>query len=306
MDTSDNNSRVSAAARSQRSALLGVIINPLLVIVKLVAGIYGHSYALIADAIESGLDIGVSIVTWRALRLGAKPPDSDHPYGHGKVEPLAAMVIALVLIAAAIGLAVESVRLIVTPHEVPHLFTLPVLAVVIVTKALLSRFVFKVGESVNSTIVRTDAWHHRADAMVSVFAFIGISVALIKGKGYESADDWAALVACGIIVFNALHMFRPALAEIMDAVPDNDNIESQVRHIASSVKDVRNLEKCRVRKYGLKWIVDLHVGVDGDLSVKRGHAIAHDVKDALIHADIGVADVLVHIEPVDGAHSPKT
>jgi cation diffusion facilitator family transporter len=299
MPTIANTNGVTAAARSQRSALLGVIINPFLVVVKLTAGIYGHSYALIADAIESGLDIGVSVVTWRALRLGAKPPDSDHPYGHGKVEPLTAMVIALTMIAAAIGLALESVRLIVTPHEIPHVFTLPILAVVIVTKVLLSRFVFKVGQTVNSTIVRTDAWHHSADALVSIFAFIGISVAIIKGKGYESADDWAALIACGIIIFNALHMFRPALAEVMDAAPDNDDIEKQVRQIASSVKDVRLLEKCRVRKYGLKWIVDLHVGVDGDLSVKRGHAIAHEVKDALIQADIGVADVLVHIEPVD-------
>jgi cation diffusion facilitator family transporter len=302
MDSASDNSAAAAAAtataRSERSALLGVIINPLLVIIKLTAGILGHSYALIADAIESGLDIGVSIVTWRAIRLGAKPPDSDHPYGHGKAEPLAAMVIALVMIVAAIGLAIESVQLIVTRHPLPHFFTLPVLAVVIVTKELLSRFVFKVGKSVNSTIMRVDAWHHRADALVSISAFIGISVALIKGDGYESADDWAALVACAIIIFNAIHMFRPALAEVMDAVPDNDDIEKQVREIASKVKDVRKLDKCRVRKYGLKWIVDLHVGVDGDLSVKHGHAIAHEVKDALIRAGIGVADVLVHIEPV--------
>jgi cation diffusion facilitator family transporter len=286
----------TAAARSQRSALLGVIINPLLVIVKLTAGILGHSYALIADAIESGLDIGVSIITWRAISLGSKPPDSDHPYGHGKVEPLVAMVIAIVLIGAAIGLSVESVRLIVNDHPLPHWFTLPVLAVVIVTKELLSRSVLKVGESVDSTIVRTDAWHHRCDALVSIAAFIGISVAMVTQ--YAAADDWAALIACAIIVVNALHMFRPALAEIMDAAPENDDLERQVRQIASSVKDVRLLEKCRVRKYGLRWIVDLHVGVDGDLSVKRGHQIAHEVKDALIQANIGVADVLVHIEPV--------
>ena len=278
-------------------ALLGIWINPLLVAVKLVVGIVGHSYALIADAVESALDIVLSIITWRAVRLGAEPPDADHPYGHGKAEPLAAMVIAITLIATAIGLGYESIHLILRPHPLPEWFTLPVLAVVIAVKEILFRRVFRVGDTVNSTIVKADAWHHRSDAFVSIAAFVGISIAVVMGRGYESADDWAALVACFIIVKNGINMFRPAMSEIMDAVPANNTIESQVRSIAVGVKDVRALEKCRVRKYGLKWIVDLHVKVDGNLAVKRGHEIAHEVKNTLIRANIGIADVLVHIEP---------
>src|SRR4051794_5492899 len=202
-----------------RIALLGLLINVVLASVKIVAGVIGHAYVLIADGIESGLDIAGSIVIWGGLTLAARPPDETHPYGHGKAEPIAAIVVALGVIAAAIGLAVESVREILTPHHAPAPFTLGILIIVVIIKEFLFRTVIRVGRDVESTAVKTDAWHHRSDALTSTAAFIGISIALIGGRGWESADDWAALFACVVIATNGVLLLRPSIREILDTAP---------------------------------------------------------------------------------------
>ena len=281
-----------------RSTLVGIVINALLAVVKGVAGILGNSYALVADAVESASDVVSSIIVWYGLKIAVKPPDEDHPYGHGKAEPLAAMVVALALFAAAAFIAYESVKQIVTPHYTPAPFTLVVLVLVIVTKELLFRFVFKVGDAVGSTAVKSDAWHHRSDAITSAAAFIGISIALVGGKGYESADDWAALLASGIIVFNAYRLVRPALAELTDASPAFD-AEHAIRGVAMNVEGVRGTHKCFVRKMGFDYYVDLDVVVDGRLTVRDGHNIAHKVQNAIREANPLVAKVFVHVEPDD-------
>lgn len=286
------------ALKGLRSTLVGIIANTLLAGIKGITGILGNSYALVADAIESTTDIASSLIVWGGLRISALPPDKDHPYGHGKAEPLAAVVVSLTLVAAALGIAIQSVREIVTPHHAPAPFTLVVLVLVVVTKEALFRFVFKVGESVNSLAVKSDAWHHRSDALTSAAAFIGILVALVGGEGYESADDWAALFASGIILYNAFRIFRPALGEIMDAAP-HPGLEGAVRDVARNVEGVIALEKCFVRKMGFAYYVDLHVTVDGGLSVRRGHDIARTVKRDIQAAHPHVAEVLVHIEPSD-------
>src|SRR4051794_7816841 len=193
-----------------RIALVGMLLNLVLAIVKIAAGVVGNAYALIADGIESVLDIGGSAVIWGGLKFAARPPDETHPYGHGKAEPLAAIIVALGVLAASAGLAIESVREIRTPHHGPAPFTLVILIVVIVVKEVLFRYVNRIGRDVESTAVQTDAWHHRADAFTSTAAFIGISVALIGGEGWQSADDWAALFACGVIATNGLRLLRPA------------------------------------------------------------------------------------------------
>jgi cation diffusion facilitator family transporter len=281
-----------------RLALLGVAVNCVLAIVKIVAGVVGNCYALIADGIESSLDIFSSLVIWFGLRMAAEPPDEEHPYGHGKAEPIAAVFVALAVIAAALGLAVESVREIVTPHHAPKPFTLAVIVVIILVKETLFRKVIRHGVDMSSTAVKTDAWHHRADAITSFAAFIGISIALIGGKGWEPADDWAALFACGLIGYNGLQILKPALHEVMDTAPPRE-LEQGVRATAGLVSGVQNVEKCRIRKMGLDFYVDIHVGVSGSLSVREGHTIAHAVKDAVRTANPAIADVLVHIEPSD-------
>jgi len=279
-----------------RVALLGLVVNVVLASAKIVAGLLGHAYVLIADGIESALDVGGSIVIWGGLTVAARPPDQTHPYGHGKAEPIAAIVVALGVLAAALAIAIQSVREILLPHHAPAPWTLVVLIVAVIVKEVLFRYVIRFGRKVESTAVKTDAWHHRIDAMTSTAAFIGISMALIGGKPWQSADDWAALVACVLIGWNGYRLARPAFFEIMDTAPRGKFIRS-IREAASSVPGVVEVEKCRARKMGLDFYVDLHVGVDGNISVHEGHEIAHRVKSAIQQSDSRIADVLVHIEP---------
>ncbi len=286
------------AAKGQRSTLIGILVNVLLVAGKGTAGWLGNSYALIADAIESATDVFTSIIVWLGLRTAAKAPDNDHPYGHGKAEPLAAIVVSVSLIGAAILIAVQSTENIMTPHRAPASFTLWVLVIIVIIKELMFRFVEKVGDEVQSNAVKADAWHHRSDAITSLTAFIGISIALIGGKGYESADDWAALIAAAVIVFNAYRIFRPSFAEIMDQAPAGNWVE-EIESVSRTVHGVEAIEKCFVRKMGFEYFVDLHVIVDGALSVREGHDIAHSVKSAILENMPVIYDVLVHIEPSD-------
>jgi cation diffusion facilitator family transporter len=279
-----------------RIAFTGMLVNVVLAAAKISAGLFGNSYVLIADGIESALDIAGSAVIWGGLKFAARPPDETHPYGHGKAEPMAAGIVAMGVIFAAIGLAIQSVREIFTPHHGPAPFTLVVLVVVIVVKEFLFRVVIRVGKNVESTAVQTDAWHHRADALTSIAAFLGISVALIGGEKWYSADDWAALFACAVIAFNGGRLLFPALREMLDTAPRGE-IVSRIQTAAGSVPGVINVEKCLVRKMGISFYVDLHVGVEGRISVREGHDIAHQVKDAIKQTDARIADVLVHIEP---------
>lgn len=305
MDNTSDQSTRRRAARAVRSTLLGVVVNTLLAVIKGIAGVAGNSYALVADAMESLLDIFSGAIVLSGLKIAATAPDTDHPYGHGKAEPLAATVAAIGIMAAALGLSIESVRQILAPDPpAPAPYTLAVLVGVIVVKELLFRYVFRVGAGVESTAVRTDAWHHRSDALTSLAAFVGIVVALAGGDGYETADDWAALAACVVIAYNGYSLLVPALGEIMDTAPSTD-IEQTVRHVAGEVPRVTGLDECLVRKMGFEFYVDLHVLVRPDLSVRDGHFIAHEVKDAIRAADPRIRDVLVHIEPDDMPHLPK-
>ena len=287
---------ISNLEYGMKLALLGIGINAVLSVVKLLAGYFGHSYALIADGIESTLDIAGSFIIWGGLKLATKPPDADHPYGHGKAEPVAAIIVAFAVLLAAAGLAFESIREILTPHHAPAPFTLIVLLAVVVIKETLYRVVMWHGKKSGSTAIQTDAGHHRADAITSVAAFIGISIALLGGKGWEQADDWAALFACALIAYNGVQLLKPALLEIMDTAPPKD-FEDGVRRAAEGVNGVDNVQRCRVRKMGVEFYVDLHVWVDGEMTVSDGHGIAHAVKDAVRASNPAVADVLVHVEP---------
>jgi cation diffusion facilitator family transporter len=291
-----SNDPASNMQTGARVALAGMLVNVVLAVAKITAGLLGNSYVLIADGIESALDIAGSAVIWGGLKFAARPPDATHPYGHGKAEPIAAGVVAVGVIIASIGLAIQSVREIFMPHHGPAPFTLIVLIVVIVVKEFLFRSVIRLGKNVESTAVQTDAWHHRSDALTSAAAFVGISIALIGGEGWQSADDWAALFACSIIAANGYRLLFPALHEMMDTAPRGE-IVALIQRAAASVPGVLEVEKCLVRKMGLSFYVDLHVGVDGGISVRDGHRIAHQVKDAIKQTDSRIADVLVHVEP---------
>ncbi len=282
--------------RGLKSTLIGILVNIVLALTKGIAGYLGNSYALIADAIESASDVISSTIVWSGLKVASIPRDENHPYGHGKAEPLAAVIVSIALFIAAITIAIQSIREIITPHHSPAAFTLIVLLGVVLVKELLFRFIIKIGEEEHSTAVKTDAWHHRSDAITSSAAFIGILIALIGGESYASADDYAALFASFIIIFNAYRLFKPAIDEIMDTAPSPE-IENEVRDVAGAVPGVVGLDKCFVRKMGLDYYVDLHVVVDGDMSVRDGHEIGHQVRDIICRSNPKIADVLIHIEP---------
>jgi cation diffusion facilitator family transporter len=270
--------------------------NALLAVIKWIAGYFGNSYALIADAIESTTDFFASFLVLLGLKYASRPADENHPYGHGKAEPLITFLVVGFLITSAVIIAHESIQNIKTPHGPPKPFTLFVLGAIILWKEISYQLVIRKSRETKSTLLKADAWHHRSDAITSVTAFIGITIALVMGKGYESADDWAALAASGFILYNCYRIFRPALGEIMDEHSYDDLIK-QIRTIAMHVEGVTGTEKCIVRKAGMRYFIDLHIEVDGDISVKQGHDIAHALKAKLIQELPEVADVLMHVEP---------
>lgn len=290
----------AAAQRRARSSaalvLRGIALNAFLAALKFAGGIFGHTYALIADGVESLLDIVSSTLVWAGFHVASRPPDANHPYGHGKAEPLAALSVGVFVFAAATWVGVHAVHEIITPHRGPHWATLPLLAGIVGTKIWFSRRMRDAGEAAGSTALDAEALHHYSDAVTSGAAFVGITVAVIGGEGYEAADDWAALFACGVIAVNGIAMFRRALSDVMDtAVPED--FEKEIRALALAVPGVQALDKVRVRKSGLSYLVDIQIRVDGQLTVTAGHDIAHAVKDALLASDLRVSDVSVHVEP---------
>ena len=300
--------------RGLRATFLGIAVNVILGAAKFLAGIFGHSHALIADATESFADIFNSLVVWRGIVVAAAPPDKEHPYGHSKAEPLAAAFGAVMLLAAALwiaGKAAFNIYEFLNPqsfdfHREPlRAFTLIVLVVVIVVKEGLFRFVIGEGDATDNSAVKTDAWHHRSDAITSAGAFIGISIALVGGEKFSWADDAAAIFCAIIIGLNGWLLLRAPLSELMDEAPDPKIIE-RIRQLASGVGGVERVEKCFVRKAGHLFFVEMHVEVDPQMTVLRSHEIAHEVKDQIREQMPNVSDVLVHIEPLGiAAHQRK-
>ncbi|HTC22886.1 MAG TPA: cation diffusion facilitator family transporter [Gemmatimonadales bacterium] len=281
-----------------RTAQIGLLVNTVLAAVKILAGVLGRSYALIADGVESIADIFSSLIVWGGLRISSRSADEDYPFGYGKAEPIAAAAVALMLIAAAIGISIESIREIAVPHHTPRPFTLAVLVGVVLVKEVLFRRVIRVGSDVGSTAVRADAFHHRSDAITSAAAFVGISVALIGGPGWESADDWAALAAACIIVYNGIGVLRPAIHDLMDRAP-GENTLARVASAASAVPGVCAIEKLKVRKVGMGYYVDLHVQANPTLPLHDAHVLSGMVKSAIRGAVPEVAGVLIHMEPYE-------
>lgn len=279
-----------------RTAYFSIAVNTALAIIKWLAGSFGNSFALIADAIESTSDIFSSMLVLVGLKYSNKPADEDHPYGHGRVEPLITFVVVAFLVVSAVVIAHESIQNIRTPHEAPKPYTLIILGAIFFWKEASFQYVMRKSRQTGSSSLKADAWHHRSDAITSVAAFIGISAALLLGKGYEAADDWAALFASVFILYNSYLIFRPALGEIMDEHVYHELVE-QIRTVSKTVNGVVDTEKCFIRKAGLKYHVDLHATVDARISVKEGHDIAHRLKDTLRSEIPQLGHVLIHIEP---------
>jgi cation diffusion facilitator family transporter len=304
METGNNSYRSSSEIIREReqkavkATWFSIVGNAALALLKGSAGIFGNSYALVADAIESTADIFASFLVLFGLKYASRPADENHPYGHGRAEPLITFLVVGFLITSATIIAYESIINIRTPHELPRPWTLLVLGGIIIWKEASFRIVMKRAKETNSSSLHADAWHHRSDAITSIAAFIGISIALFLGKGYEAADDWAALFAAAFILYNSYHIFRPALGEIMDE-HRYDDLRDQVRRISPEVPGILATEKCLIRKAGMRYHVDLHAIVDGEISVREGHDLAHRLQEHLREAIPELGQVLIHIEPAD-------
>ena len=279
-----------------RTTYFSIVGNTCLATIKWTAGFFGNSYALIADAIESTTDILSSLLVLFGIKYSNKPADKNHPYGHGRAETLVTFLVVGFLITSATIIAYESILNIGKPHELPKPFTLYVLGAIIVWKEISFQYVIKKSKQTNSTSLKADAWHHRSDAITSIAAFIGISIALYFGKGYEAADDWAALFGSAFILYNSYQIFRPALGEIMD---ENvyDDMEALIKKVSQKVEGVIDTEKCFIRKAGMKYHVDLHAIVDANITVRKGHEISHTLKDTLRQEIPEIGHLLIHIEP---------
>jgi cation diffusion facilitator family transporter len=288
--------QITNEQKAIKATYFSILGNTCLAIVKGLAGILGNSYALIADAIESTTDIFGSLLVLFGLKYASRPADKNHPYGHGRIEPLITFLVVGFLIFSAFIIAHESIKNIQTPHELPKSWTLYVLGAIILWKEISFRLVLKKSKETDSSSLKADAWHHRSDAITSVAAFLGISIALFMGKGYETADDWAALLASGFILYNCYLIFRPALGEIMDEHVYDDLLQ-EIKEVSKTVDGVIDTEKCFIRKSGMKYHVDLHATVSGEISVKKGHDIAHDLKDSLRTQIPQLGHVLIHVEP---------
>ncbi|MEL1242341.1 cation diffusion facilitator family transporter [Flavobacterium flavipallidum] len=289
---------MSKEQKAVEATYFSIIGNTCLAIIKGLAGFFGNSYALIADAIESTTDIFASFLVLFGIKYSNRPADENHPYGHGRAEPLITFLVVGFLITSATIIAYESIINIQQPHDLPKSWTLFVLGTIIIWKEYSFQKVMKRAVETNSSSLKADAWHHRSDAITSVAAFLGISIALIFGKGYEAADDWAALFASGFILYNSYLIFRPALGEIMDEHLYDDLID-HIRVVALTVDGIIGTEKCFIRKSGMKYHVDLHAVVNAEITVKRGHQLAHILKDTLRNEIPQLGHVLIHIEPDD-------
>ena len=288
--------RSERSSQAMSAVLYSMLGNLLLACIKFVAGWLGNSYALIADAIESTSDVFSSILLAWGIRVARKPADADHPYGHGRAETLATAAVACILAVSALGIAYQSVLHIQTPHEIPELFTLMVLGGIIVWKEFQFQWLMRKSKSTGSPALVAEAWHHRSDTFTSVTAFVGIAIARWMGPGYEAADDWAALGASGIILFNAYGMLRGIGGEFMDEHVHEELIQ-QIKTIAIHVEGVRHVDQCHARKSGMHFWIDMHAEVDGGMTVREGHAIAHAIEEAVCAEIPEVNQVLVHIEP---------
>jgi len=292
-----------ALQRGIRSTLLGIIVNALLAVIKLVAGLLGNAYVLVADAAESLGDIVTSLIVLGGLRIASREPSDLYPYGYGRAETLAAATVALVLIGTAFGIAWAAIHEIRTPHHGPAAWTLIVLVVVIATKWVVSKAISRAGQAIGSQSVKADAWHHLSDAITSTAAFVGIAIGVWNGPGWETADDWAALFAAAIIVLNGALLLKEAIHDLMDRKLESD-LYSAIRIKAEQVPAVRTIEKLALRRTGLSVFGEIHVQADPAMSLADAHALGGKVKQSIQQAYPEVVHLLVHMEPFDESSSP--
>jgi cation diffusion facilitator family transporter len=280
----------------QRVAAGGMLVSGALAVLKIAAGIAGHSTAVVADGLESTADIFASGFVLLGLTLAAKPPDHDHPYGHGRVEILAGLLIGLGLAAGGALISYGALRefgRLPTPLAAYVIWPLAVSAAAKTGMALTK---FRIGRRLGSAALTADAWNDAVDVLSALVAFIAVALALADPARFHNADRYGGFAVGLIVVFTGVRVAYGASMQLMDTMPD-DRLIREIRRAAAAVPGVRGVEKVYARKTGLHYHVDLHLEVDPEMSVRRSHQLAHEVRLHVMDTLNWVADVLVHVEP---------
>ena len=299
---SDPKTIASLYQQVTRAAWLGLIVNLALGIVKFLAGVFGHSFALIADAVNSLADFITSVIVLLALRVAQRPADEEHPYGHTRAEGIAASNVALIVVISALLVGWEAIERITGSHQTPARWTLWIAGANMVIKEGLYQYKVRVGQKTGSASIIANAWDHRSDALCSLAVLIGLLVVRVGGPGFNWADEAASLVIVTGIVWSGLRLFFSSASELMDVQADSGFVE-QIRQTALAVAGVENVETLWVRKSGLEYFADIHIEVDQHMTVAEGHRIGHEVKDRLVEKFASLRDVLVHLEPFPHTHN---
>ncbi|CAN5653168.1 cation diffusion facilitator family transporter [soil metagenome] len=275
---------------------IGLGVNLALGVAKLVGGVIGGAFAMVSDAVNSLGDAFTSAVVLLALRVAQVPPDDEHPYGHTRAEAIAGSNVAVLLIVSAILIGWEALRRLPLQHPVPPFGTLWIAGANVVIKESLYHYKIRVGHRLGSSSLIANAWDHRADALSALAVLIGLLLVRVGGPAWIFADELAALVVVGAIVWSATGLLRSSVHELLD-VQAKPEIVAEIRRAAEEVEGVRHAEKTWVRKSGLEYLVDIHIQVDPAWTVAEGHRVGHQVKDQLLARFSNLRDVLVHLEP---------
>jgi cation diffusion facilitator family transporter len=291
-------SKTTSAGAGRSVTLVGALVNAILILLKLVAGILGHSQALIADAVHSVSDLFTDAVVLLGLRIGRKAPDEEHHFGHARIETLASAVVGLALIATALYLGIGAALDIYRNTEYhPTKLALIGAGVSIALKEALYHYTVHVGRRIKSKLIIANAWHHRSDALSSVAVFAGVTGALINPSWYI-LDSFAALLVSFFIVKIGLEILRDSLREFTDTAPSPE-ILSKIIHCTRNVEGVLDTHDLRVRTSGGLYQMETHIVVDGQLSVTEGHRIAKAVESCLVEEVEDLDRVIVHVDPAN-------
>jgi cation diffusion facilitator family transporter len=280
----------------QRIAAAGMVVSGTLAVVKIFAGVAGHSTAVLADGFESAGDVFASGFVLLGLTFGAKPPDYEHPYGHGRAEIVTGLLIGLILIAGGALISFGSIQHLGQAHEPVAHYVVYALLLSLVAKSSLAAAKFHYGRKLKSASLTADAWNDAMDSLSATVALIAVGLALANPARFLDADRIGGFLVGLIVIVVGLRVVRDTTLQLMDTMPD-EAMMNQIRAAAAAVPGARGVEKCFARKTGLRYHVDLHLEVDPEMTVRQSHEIAHDVRLKILETLNWVADVLVHVEP---------
>jgi cation diffusion facilitator family transporter len=285
--------------KAEFAAMVGVVGNIVLAIVKAILGVLGNSRALIADAVHSGSDVLGSIAVFVGLRAAKQPPDKDHPYGHGKAESIAAIIVAVLLFIVGIEIGRSAVEAFFQPIEPPNMLAVYGALISIVTKELMFRYKFRLGKKIKSDAIIVNAYEHRSDVYSSIAALIGIGFALIGGRmdlpWLTYADPLAGLFVAVLILKMAWRLGAESIHSTLDHVLPEEETQ-ELRDVVQAVPEVKKITELLAREHGHYVIVDIKISVDPYMTVEEGHLVGKKVKAKLLEAS-NVQDVMVHINP---------